>query len=150
MKPLIVLLVSFAVSLLTLYLISGQYEVALSGRIAMSIMLAFTSLAHFIFTKGMVMMMPKIMPFKKEMVYFTGIFEIVAAIGLHILQFRHLTGWALIVFFVVLLPANITAAIKHVDYQKGTLDGSGVNYLWFRVPLQVAFILWTYYFSIRY
>jgi hypothetical protein len=50
-------------------------------------------------------------------------------------------GMALIIFFVVMLPANINAAVKHIDYQKGTTDGSGVNYLWFRVPLQVFFIL---------
>jgi uncharacterized membrane protein len=150
MKPLIVLLVSFLISLLTLRLLHNQYEVALSGRIAMSVMLAFTTLGHFIYTKGMTMMIPDFIPFKKEIVYFTGIFETAAAIGLHISQIGQLTGWALIIFFLVMLPANINAAIKHIDYQKGTLDGSGINYLWFRVPLQVVFILWTYCFSIKY
>lgn len=150
MKPLIVLLVSFLISVLTFYFIRGQYEIALSGRIAMSLMLAFTTLGHFVYTKGMVMMIPGFIPFKKKMVYVTGIFEITAAIGLHISQTEQLTGWALLIFFVVMLPANINAAIKHVDYQKGTLDGKGINYLWFRVPLQIVFILWTYYFSIKY
>lgn len=149
MKPLIVLLVSFVISLLTLYFIGEQYEIDLSGRIAMSVMLAFTTLGHFIYTKGMVMMIPVFIPFKKEIVYITGLFEITAAIGLHISQIAQLTGWALIIFFLIMLPANINAAIKHIDYQKGTLDGSGVNYLWFRVPLQIFFIFWTYYFSIH-
>jgi len=49
----------------------------------------------------------------------------------------------------MLLPANIYAALKHVDYQRGTFEGSGTNYLWFRVPLQVLFILWTYLSVIR-
>jgi uncharacterized membrane protein len=150
MKPLIVLLVSFLISLLTLRLFHNQHEVALSGRIAMSVMLAFTTLGHFIYTKGMTMMIPGFIPFKKEMVYVTGIFEIAAAIGLQISPIRQLTGWSLIILFVVMLPANINAAIKHLDYQKGTLDGNGINYLWFRVPLQLVFILWTYYFSIKY
>ena len=150
MKPLIVLLLSFVISLLTLYFIRGQFEFAFSGRIAISVMLAFTTLGHFVYTKGMVMMISGFIPFEKEMVYVTGIFEITTAIGLHISQIEQLTGWALIIFFVVMLPANINAAITHVDYQKGTTDGSGINYLWFRVPLQVVFILWTYYFSIKY
>jgi hypothetical protein len=34
------------------------------------------------------------------------------------------------------------------DYQKGTRDGSGTNYLWFRIPLQIVFILWVYYFGL--
>ena len=149
MKPLIVLLISFAVSVFALRVIQKQYDVALSARIALSAMLVFTALAHFAFTKGMTMMMPDFVPYKKQLVYFTGIIEILAAIGLLIPNLRVLTGWLLIVFFIMLLPANIYAALKHVDYQRGTFEGSGTNYLWFRVPLQVLFILWTYISVIR-
>ena len=148
MKPLLILLVSFAISLLILGFARGQFEIDLSGRIAVSAMLAFTSLGHFIYAKGMMMMIPGFVPFKKGMVFITGVFEIGAAIGLLISQIRELTGWALIIFFILMLPANINAAMKKVDFQKGTFDGSGINYLWFRVPLQLVFVLWTYYFSI--
>jgi uncharacterized membrane protein len=54
----------------------------------------------------------------------------------------------LIVFFLSILPANVNAAIKRIDYQKGTSTGKGVQYLWFRVPLQLFFIGWVYYFGI--
>ena len=148
MKPLIVLLVSFTISLLAVYLIYGQFEAGLPGRIAMSVMLAFTTLGHFLYTKGMAMMIPDFIPFKKELVYTTGFFEIAAAICLLIPQARIATSWALIIFFIVMLPANINAAIKHVDYQKGTPEGAGINYLWFRIPLQIMFILWVYYFGV--
>ena len=43
-----------------------------SGRIAMSAMLAFTAVAHFVFTKGMTMMLPDFIPYKIETVYLTG------------------------------------------------------------------------------
>jgi len=52
MKPLIVLLSVFFISLLTTKFVRGQYEFALSGRIAMSAMLVFTALGHFAFTEG--------------------------------------------------------------------------------------------------
>jgi len=74
MNPLIVLLVSFLISLFTLRLFHNQFEFALSGKIAMSVMLPFTTLGHFIFPKGMAMMKPGFIPFKKEMVYVIGIF----------------------------------------------------------------------------
>ena len=32
-------------------------------------------------------------------------------------------------------------------YQNGTYTGNGINYLWFRIPLQIFFILWVYYFN---
>lgn len=144
MKPLIVLLSVFAISLLSTKIFRGNYEFALSGRIAMSAMLVFTAVGHFVFTKGMTMMLPQFVPYKTEAVYLTGVIEIVAAIGLLIPNFNGLVAWLLIVFFILILPANIYAAIKNVDYQKGTFDGSGLTYLWFRIPLQVVFIVWTY------
>ncbi len=149
MKPLIILLSVFAVSLLTTKFVRGNFELALSGRIAMSAMLLFTAIGHFAFTKGMSMMLPDFIPYKTEVVYLTGIIEIAAAIGLFIPNFRILTAYLLIAFFVLILPANIYAAIKNIDYQKGTFDGNGLTYLWFRVPLQILFIVWTYLSAIK-
>lgn len=150
MKPLIVLLVAFGISLLTTKIIRGHTDYALSGRIAMAIMLLFTAVAHFTFTKGMTMMLPDFIPFKTETVYITGLFEILFAIGLFVPKIRVMTAALLIIFFVLVLPANIFSAIKHIDYQKGTFDGNGLSYLWFRIPLQIFFIIWTYLFAIKF
>lgn len=150
MKPLIVLLATFLIATLILKLTGNNYDLALSGRIALSIMLLFTAVSHFALTRGMVMMMPSFIPFKKLLVYLTGIIEIAAAIGIQISGIRVLTGWLLILFFLLLLPANINAAIKKVNFQKASYEGPGTGYLWFRVPLQVLFILWTYFSVIHF
>lgn len=149
MKPLIVLIGAFVISLMTIKVFRGTFEYGASGRIAMSVMLVFTAIAHFVFTKGMSMMLPAFIPYKIGIIYLTGITEIAAAIGLFIPSVRGLTGWLLIVFFIVILPANINAAVHQVDYQKGTFDGSGLIYLWFRVPLQILFIVWTYLITVK-
>ncbi|MFV8271561.1 hypothetical protein ACNQGP_16740 [Flavobacterium sp. GT2N3] len=149
MKPLIVLLSVFAISLLTTKIFRRNFEYALSGRIAMSAMLMFTAIGHFAFTKGMSMMLPEFISFKTETVYLTGLVEIAAAIGLLIPNLRIVTGWLLITFFILILPANIYSAIKHIDYQKGTFEGKGLTYLWFRIPLQFLFIVWTYVSTIK-
>jgi uncharacterized membrane protein len=150
MKPLIVLLVSFAVSLIAVRALRGSFDHLLAGRIAMAAMLLFTSVAHFAFTKGLTMMMPEAIPYKTQLVYATGIIEITAALALLIsAPLARLSGWVLIVFFVALLPANIHAALRHIDYEKANFGGHGPSYLWFRVPLQLFFIGWTYFFTIR-
>jgi len=113
----------------------------------MSIMLLFTAIGHFAYSTGMSMMLPRIIPFKKEIVYLTGFIEIAAAIGLLIPQLRHITSILLIIFFIAILPANIHAAINKVDYQKGTNEGNDEKYLWFRIPLQLFFIGWVWYFG---
>ena len=145
MKPLIVLLTVFAVTLLTTKIFRGNYEWTLSGRIAMSVMLLFTAIGHFAFTKGMSLMIPEFIPFKTATVYLTGAVEIILAIGLQIPNYKILTGWLLIIFLILVLPANIYASIKQIDYQKATFDGNGLLYLWFRIPLQILFIVWTYF-----
>lgn len=149
MKPLIILLSVFSISLLLNKLFRGNYEFALSGRIAMSAMLLFTAVGHFMFTKGMAMMLPTFIPYKTATVYLTGIIEIAAATGLFVPALREVTAWLLIAFFILILPANIYAAIRNVDYQKGTFEGSGLAYLWFRIPLQALFIIWTYLSAAR-
>ncbi len=149
MKPLIVLLLSFTISVFVIKIIKREYDFAMAGRIAMSLMLVFTAIGHFVFTKGMSMMIPKFIPFKESFVYLTGLFEILMAIGLLIPKFKYVSGWALVVFLLLMLPANIYASMHHVNYQKGTFDGNGLSYLWFRIPLQVLFIIWTYICSIR-
>lgn len=149
MKPLFVLLIVFVITLLTLRIVKGTYNLAQSGVVAMSLMLIFTAVGHFAFTKGMSMMIPKFIPFKTSLVYLTGVFEILIAIGLLIPKFRNVSAWVLMVFLILMLPANIYASIHNVNIQKGTLDGNGLTYLWFRIPLQFLFIAWIYYSVIR-
>lgn len=148
MKVLLVLIISFILTTVISRLFVDDWNIMLSGNVAMMLMLWFTSLGHFMFTKGMVMMMPSFIPFKGALVYLTGIMEIVLGALLVVNATRHIAGIILLVLFVVMLPANINAAMKHLDLEKATYDGSGTGYLWFRIPLQILFIAWILYFSI--
>lgn len=150
MKPLIVLIVSFLASLFVLRIINKEYNVVLAARISMSIMLVFTALGHFLFSKGMTLMIPDIIPFKLFLVYGTGVLEVLLAIGLHIEKYREFTAWSIIIFLIMMLPANIKASILELNYQTGEYNGKGLAYLYFRIPLQVLFIVWTYLSAIRF
>lgn len=150
MKPFLLLLVAFTFSLLGIRIFKNTYAFALSGRIAIATMLVFTAIGHFVFTKGMAMMLPDFIPNKKTVVQLTGIIEIAAAIGLFIPKIRLLTAYLLILFFVLILPANIYAAVHHIDYQKESFDGNGPAYLWFRIPFQILLIVWVYLSVIKF
>ncbi len=149
MKPLFVLLGIFIIALFAIKLIQHKHNIPLAARIAMSAMLVFTAVGHFVFTKGMEMMIPDFIPVKTAFVYATGVIEIAAAIGLLIPTFGVVTAWLLILFFILIIPANVKAALEHIDIEKATFDGSGTNYLWFRIPLQILFIAWTYLSCIK-
>ena len=149
MKPLLVLLISFVLTLLVLRFITRDWNMALAGRIAMSIMLAFTAIAHFAFAEGMTAMIPSFLPMKEQLVTITGVMEFLFAIALLLPNYRTVTGWLLIAFFLAILPANIKASLEHINYQTGTTDGPGLMYLWFLIPLQLFFIFWVYFSAVK-
>jgi uncharacterized membrane protein len=146
--PEIILIIVFIIALLIIKRSKGTLEVASAARIGMAAMLAVTGIAHFAFTKGMAMMLPPFIPQKELIIYATGILEFAAAAGILLPRFRLITGWLLIVFFVLLLPANIYAALNHINLKTASYDGDGPAYLWFRIPLQFFFIAWVYYATI--
>ena len=148
MKPLVVLLSAFMIILLVLYAVDSRLNLLIAGNIAMSIMLLFTAIGHFIFTKGMALMLPDSLKYRNELVIITGIMEVIFALGLIMHETRILTSWAVIVFLVLIFPANVHAMSKNVNHEKATYDGDGYKYLWFRLPLQLFFIAWIAYFGI--
>ena len=149
MKPLFVLLIVY-VALLAF----GSHSTfdkgnIFAGNIAMGVMLLFTAIGHFKFKTSMAAMIPLFIPNKVEIVLFTGVFEILFAIGLGIESTRWYTGIALIIFFCAILPANIYAAKHQINYEDLHKPGPGIRYLWFRVPFQFFLIAWVWYFSVR-
>ncbi|HWV70631.1 MAG TPA: hypothetical protein VN040_02905 [Pseudosphingobacterium sp.] len=145
----IVLIVVFVISLVMLKIIRKAYHVALAGRIAMSAMLVVAFIGRFKFPDGIAMMLPGFLPYRLEMVYLTGFLELLAAIGLLMPRFQVLTGRLLILFFILVLPANIYGAVHHVNIEAASFDGPGPAYLWFRIPLQLFFIAWVYLCALR-
>ncbi|WP_353145238.1 hypothetical protein [Chryseobacterium sp.] len=140
---LIIFLIIFKVS-------RKRYEFALSARIAMAVMLVSTGIAHFVYTKGMALMLPGWVPYREEMVYISGVLEVLMAVALLIPNIQKITGWLVILFFIVILPVNINAAVKHVNMDTGDYTGSGTGYLLYRIPLQLFFIGWVYFSCIRF
>ena len=121
MKVLIVLLGTFCIAIAACRLITGDYHWTLSGNIAMCAMLCFTAIGHFAFTKGMTMMMPPFIPFKKELVLLTGVLEIAGGIGLLFVQYRTVTAICLLIFFVLILPAKYLCGYEKGRFSKSQL-----------------------------
>ncbi len=147
MTPLIFLLVTFGILFAAgKFLLRERLSLSFIGRAALAVMLLVTGIAHFTSTNLMIEMMPDFMPAKREIVYFTGVCELLAVVGLLWDKTAKLTAIMLIIFFISILPANIAGSIKQVQF--GGME-NGVMYLLFRIPLQIFFIFWTYYFGIR-
>ncbi|MDO4229155.1 MAG: DoxX family protein [Capnocytophaga sp.] len=143
MKPLFILLAVFLCTALLLKWRKRPHIWRVSGSVALSAMFLFTAMGHFLFTEGMAMMIPDFIPYRTEIVYLTGVLEILFAIGILLPKTRKFTAWSIIVFLILVLPANIYAAMHNVDYQTATHNGNGLEYLWFRIPFQLLLIFWS-------
>ncbi|MEU1216468.1 hypothetical protein ACFYSH_06020 [Streptomyces sp. NPDC005791] len=109
----------------------------------LAVMLVATATAHFLPSGVTVMpshddlaaMVPPFVPFPRTMVYVTGVLELLGAAGLVRTTTRSPAGIGLAALFVLMLPANIYAAIEDIP-----LNGDPATPLWFRVPEQLLFI----------
>ncbi len=90
----------------------------------------------------MAAMLPPAIPYRVELIYLTGVLELLGALGVWIPGLMRLTGVCLILMLVGILPANIYSAINQVEFGG---HAAGPAYLLIRVPFQLFLIWWTYF-----
>ncbi|MDR4894393.1 MULTISPECIES: DoxX family protein [unclassified Chryseobacterium] len=149
MKLLVILFITFILALLGTFLVQGKPDFIFSGNLGMAVFIIFTGFSHFKFQKGMAMMIPDVIPARMFWVYFTGVLEIAAGIGLMIPAIREITAILLIIFYVLVFMANINSSRKKINIFKADYTGPGMKYLYTqRIPMQIILIIWTWYFGI--
>ena len=147
MKLLSIIAVTFILSLVATRLIEGFWNFVFSGNLALAVFIIFTGLAHFKYQQGMAMMIPEIFPAKIFLVYFTGVLEIAAGVGLMIPALREITAVVLIFFFIIIFFANINSSKKRINLFKADFTGPGMAYLYKeRLPMQIILMVWTWFF----
>jgi uncharacterized membrane protein len=125
---------------------NDKYDLRRAGAIGVGLLFVFTGVGHFIQTESMAQMLPSWMPQRVLIVYVTGVLEFIIAIGFFLPAHRRVSGWFAAIVLIVFFPANIYAAINHVP-----MGGHawGPSYLLIRAPLQLAILMWVYWFTIR-
>ncbi|MET9066597.1 DoxX family protein [Streptosporangium sandarakinum] len=114
-----------------------------SAAHGLAVMLVMTAGAHFVppgvtFMPNhadMVAMVPPFVPFPAFVVYLTGVLELAGAVGLVLPATRRAAGICLALLFVLMLPANVHAALAGT-----TFGGEPATPLWQRVPEQILYI----------
>lgn len=112
------------------------------ARVGLSLFFFFTAIGHYLRSEEMATMLPPAVPYRVELIYLTGVFELLGAIGVWIPRLTRLTGLLLIIMLIGILPANIYSALQRVDFG-GHVQGP--LYLLVRVPFQLFVICWTYF-----
>ena len=100
-------------------------------------MLGVAGTAHFVIADRYQRTIPPVLPYPRELVYVSGVAELVCAAGLAHPSTRRVAGWATAALFVVVFPANVQMALDSV----GSTPKHQIT-AWGRLPLQVPLVLW--------
>ena len=98
--------------------------------------------AHFVRPEMYVKIMPPYLPWHLELVYLSGLFEIVLGVLLLIPRTTSPAAWGLIALLIAVFPANL-----HMAQNPELYPGINPVLLWLRLPLQGVLIAWAYTYT---
>lgn len=101
-------------------------------------------LNHFLNPDFYLAIMPDYLPAHTELVYASGVAEMLGAAAVMYPPTRRLGGWFLIAVLVGVFPANVHMALNPEDYP----DIPSWTLL-YRLPLQALFIYWVWLAALR-
>lgn len=100
---------------------------------------------HFLHTDFYMPMMPPYLPWHRELVYLSGLAEMVLGAAVLIPALRVVAAWGIIALLMAILPANIHIALHDVPLG-GAAQGAGI-WNWVRLPFQGVFIAWAWWYT---
>ena len=109
------------------------------ARLVLALMFTTAGILHFTHINKFVQIVPPFIPQPKAMVYISGVFEILGAIGLLIPRYEQLAGFGLVLLLIAVLPANIYMAVTNIQLG-GILNNQTLQ--WIRIPFQGVLIWW--------
>ena len=104
---------------------------------------AFAGINHFRAPEFYLPIMPPWLPWHEQLVFLSGVAELVIGIGLLIPRTRVLAAWGAIALLIAVFPANLHMAFA--DVPVGDPPQSAGVLRWVRLPLQLVLIAWAWW-----
>ena len=112
----------------------------------MSILYIYVGINHFIDTKSFLIIIPPyLQTIGLEIIYLSGIFEIILGILLIIPKYRKIASYGIILLLIAVYPANIYLAFN--EEPQNLMGISSFMASWVRLPLQFVFLGLAYWHS---
>ena len=81
------------------------------ARVAAALGFTVTGLTHFTSPERFLPMMPPFLPWPMALIYVSGFFDLLGAVGLLVPRTQRAAAWGLVALLVAVFPANIYAAV---------------------------------------
>ena len=100
---------------------------------------------HFLNPGFYMPMMPPYLPLHRELVFLSGVAELVLGIAVLVPATRRAAAWGIILLLVAVFPANIHIALHDVPLGGAAHGAGALN--WARLPLQAVLIAWAWRYT---
>ena len=107
-----------------------------------SLFFLFAGVSHFTSPGFFVSIMPPYLPAHLELVYLSGVFEILGGLGVLLPATRRWAGWGLLALLVAVYPANVHMALNPESF---VAEGTPLWALYLRLPFQFVFMAWVWW-----
>ena len=107
---------------------------------AMSMFYVGAGVHHFINPLLLVQIVPPYLPYPLQLVYISGVCEIILGLILLIPDLRFVAGWGLVLLLIAVFPANL-----YVAQTNGEAMNTTPLLAWGRLPFQLVFIAIAYW-----
>ena len=119
-----------------------KFDIKYLSLIVMGVFYISIGVSHFTSPIWYVQIVPPYLPYKLELVYISGLFEILFGGMLFFKKTRFLAGWGLILLLITVYPANI-----YLAQTNGAAMNTTPLIAWGRLPVQFIFIGLAYWHS---
>ena len=119
-----------------------KFDIKYFSMIVMGVFYISIGVSHFTSPIWYVKIVPPYLPYKLELVYISGLFEILFGAMLLFKKTRFLAGWGLILLLIAVYPANI-----YLAQTNGAAMNTTPLIAWGRLPVQFIFVGLAYWHS---
>lgn len=108
-------------------------------RVLLGVFLVAQGINHFVLTDFFVRAMPSWLPWHLELVWLSGVAEVVLGLAVLWPRTRRLAGWGIVALLLAVFPANVEMAL-HPERWAEVPEVA----LWIRLPFQALFLGWAW------
>jgi uncharacterized membrane protein len=105
----------------------------------------FAGINHFRNPDFYLPMMPSYLPAHAELVFLSGVAEVLLGVAVVIPRTRRLAAWGIVALLIAVFPANLNMAIHDIPVG-GRTEGLGI-WNWVRLPMQAVLIAWAWWYT---
>lgn len=107
-------------------------------KIVFALFMIYAGVQHFLKPEFFVPYVPQFLPFKMEIVYVSGVFEVLFGLLLFFKKYTKIAAWGIFVLLLLFLPIHIWDVISETP-----VIGSK-KAAWIRLPIQfiLLFLIW--------